>query len=129
MAMARAKAVMMLSHTGQPQLTEVMAMTMPAKPIIEPTERSNSPAIINRQAPTAIMTNWAETVVQVIAPSGENMPVSRAMAKKNMKTRIVPAIAPSSGRIIILRKADISFTRSSSAAGPGFSTSSAMGSS
>ena len=95
----------MLSHTGQPQLTEVMAMIMPAKPIIEPTERSNSPAIINRQAPTAMMMNWAETVDQVITPSGENMPVSRAMAKKNMKTRIAPAIAPSSGRTIILRKA------------------------
>ena len=104
---------MMLSQTGQPQLTEVMAMTMPAKPIIEPTERSNSPAIINRQAPTAIITNWADTVVQVITPSGENMPVSRATARKNMKTRMVPAIAPSSGPINALRKRDMSFRRSS----------------
>jgi hypothetical protein len=32
-----------------------MAATMPAKPIIEPIERSNSPAIMSRHAPTAMM--------------------------------------------------------------------------
>jgi len=32
-----------------------MAAIMPAKPIIDPRERSNSPAIMSRQAPTAMM--------------------------------------------------------------------------
>ena len=52
-----ANAEIMLSQTGQPHTTEVTAITIPAKPIIDPTDRSNSPAIINRQAPTAIIIN------------------------------------------------------------------------
>jgi hypothetical protein len=49
---------------------EKMAIIMPAKPIIEPTERSNSPAIISMQAPTAMIMNWAETTDQLMMPLG-----------------------------------------------------------
>ena len=89
---------MILSHTGQPQTTEVTAMTIPAKPIIDPTDRSNSPAIMRRQAPTAIMINCEDTIPQFIEPSNENIPVSRATKKKNRKTNTTPTIAPKSGR-------------------------------
>ncbi len=89
---------MILSHTGQPQTTEVTAITIPAKPIIDPTDRSNSPAIMRRQAPTAIIINCEDTIPQFIEPSNENMPVSRATKKKNRKTNTTPTIAPKSGR-------------------------------
>ena len=54
---ANAKAMRMDSHMGSPQVTESKAMIIPEKPIIDPTERSNSPAIIRRQAPTAMIIN------------------------------------------------------------------------
>ncbi|MNY71331.1 hypothetical protein D3C86_2096480 [compost metagenome] len=57
-------------------------MTMPAKPIIEPTERSNSPAIIRRHAPTAMIMNCAETTPQFMMPSAANMPVPPATTAK-----------------------------------------------
>ena len=107
------KETIIASQTGQPMVTEKMAMIMPAKPIIEPTDRSNSPAIINRQAPTAMIMNWAETVDQFMMPWLLNMPLSEANRRKNVKTAIVPQIPPSSGRIRERRKADISLTRSS----------------
>ncbi|CTQ54441.1 hypothetical protein LP7551_02974 [Roseibium album] len=109
----------MANQIGKPRCTLISAMIMPEKPIMEPTERSNSPAIIKRQAPTAMMANCAETVPQLTMPSAENMPLSLAMPMKNMKTRIVPQMAPSSGRISALRMEDISRMRSSLlAAGP-----------
>ena len=43
------------AQTGQPRNIAGTAIIMPAKPIIEPIERSNSPAIISMQAPTAMM--------------------------------------------------------------------------
>ncbi len=88
----------MAAHTGRPYWVTGMAMTMPAKPIIEPSERSNSPAIIRRQAPMAMMPSWADTSSQLRMPLAENMPVSPATVPKNRKTRSVPARAPSSGR-------------------------------
>ena len=36
------------SQTGRPQIETPIPMTMPANPTIEPIDRSNSPAIINR---------------------------------------------------------------------------------
>jgi hypothetical protein len=59
---------------------------MPAKPIIEPTDRSNSPAIISMQAPTAMIMNCAETVDQFRMPCALNMPLSPAKAKKKTNT-------------------------------------------
>ena len=103
----------MAIHIGQPHCTERIAITMPAKPIIEPTERSNSPAIISRQAPTAMIANWADTTPQFIAPSAENIPVSDATSRKKTKTRTAPQMDPSSGRTSTLRSGDISLTRSS----------------
>ena len=45
-AIASAKVRRIACQTGQPSVTEKIAIIMPEKPIIEPTERSNSPAII-----------------------------------------------------------------------------------
>ena len=42
--------------TEKPHL-KIIAMQAPAKPIIDPIERSNSPAIINKPAPIAIIPN------------------------------------------------------------------------
>jgi hypothetical protein len=77
-------------QTGQPSVTEKIAIIMPAKPIMEPTDRSNSPAIIKRQAPTAMIMNWAETTDQLITPLRANMPLSPAKALKKVKTIMVP---------------------------------------
>ena len=87
---------------------------MPAKAIIEPTERSNSPPIISREAPVAMIINWAVMTVQLMMPSGRNIPVLPAVMPKNRKTRIAPAIAPNSGRASNRRVQDRLPSRSSS---------------
>ena len=107
------KANMIAIHIGHPNVTPKIAINIPAKPIIEPTLRSNSPAIINRQAPTAIIMNCAETTDQFIMPCALNIPLSPAKKIKTANTAIVPMIPPSSGRISALRNDDISLTRSS----------------
>ena len=100
-------------HMGHPKVTPKIAISIPANPIIEPTLRSNSPAIINKQAPTAIIMNCADTIDQFITPCELNIPLSEAKNIKIINTAIVPIIPPSSGRIRELRNADISLTRSS----------------
>ena len=52
-------------------------MQPPAKPIIEPTDKSNSPAIINIPAPSATIPNWDITLKlflmpRALKPSPEN---------------------------------------------------------
>ena len=107
------KASMIASQTGQPNVTLKIAIIIPANPIMEPTERSNSPAIINRHAPTAMIINWAETTDQLSTPAGPNMPLSNAVKRKKVNTKIVPHIPPSSGRIRACRMLDMDFMRSS----------------
>ncbi len=68
MAMAATKVTMIASQVGQPSVTLKIAINIPAKPIIEPTDRSNSPATMSRHAPTAMIMNWAETWLQFITP-------------------------------------------------------------
>ena len=112
---ATAKARMMHSHKGQPQITAGMASTTPAAPIIEPTDRSNSPPIISSAAATAMMPSCADTSRKVMMPRAENIPVPRAATAKNRKTRMVPATAPSSGRAISRRASGVPARRSSRA--------------
>ena len=52
---APAKANRTLSVTGQWKAMVGSAIIMPAKPIIDPTERSNSPPIMSSVAPTAMI--------------------------------------------------------------------------
>jgi hypothetical protein len=85
----------------------------PVNPIIEPIERSNSPATINRHAPTATIAYCADTSTQFITPCSENLPELDAATRKNTKTATVLIIAPSSGRISDLRNDDILRTRCS----------------
>ena len=45
--------MMIDSHTGRPQIVTPMPMRIPAKPTIEPIDRSNSPAIMSRATAVA----------------------------------------------------------------------------
>jgi hypothetical protein len=83
MARHSAKVIRIACQTGQPSVIEKMAIIMPAKPIIEPTERSNSPAIISRQAPTAMIMNWAETTDQLRTPWVEHAAVAGKDCEKH----------------------------------------------
>src|SRR5262245_56177417 len=114
-ASASAKAKMQDSHNGQPQYSAGMVSIIPAKPIIEPTDRSNSPPIISNAAPTARMPRNAATVPQLTTPSALNMPELPAMKANNRKTRTVPDSDPNSGRLRKRRAAPMSRTRSSDA--------------
>src|SRR5215471_5642675 len=106
----------MQSQSGQPHSAAGMAMTMPANPIMEPTDRSNSPAIISSAAATAMIPSCAETSRKVTTPSMENIPLRPATIAKNNRTRIAPATAPSSGRIMSRRMRGVCLSRSSGCA-------------
>ena len=69
--MATAKAQAMPPQSGRPNIATVRPMTTPAKPIIEPTERSNSPAMISSAAAVAMMPSSADSVRKVIDPCSE----------------------------------------------------------
>src|SRR3954471_14721203 len=104
---------MAASHIGQPQYSAGIASIMPAKPIIEPMDRSNSPPIISSAAPTAMMPRNAATVAQLTTPSALNMPESPATSPNNTNTSTAPEIEPNSGRDRKRRSAPMSRTRSS----------------
>ena len=123
MDIAPANAKIIDNQTGQSQYTVGTAIMIPAKPIMEPIERSNSPAIIRRQAPIAINPSWAETVLQFKIPSGANIPVPPAVRPKKTKTRTAPEMAPSSGLFSCLLRKDTSLRRSSELAWEPFSVS------
>src|SRR5215472_3450574 len=101
------------THSGQPQYSAGIASIMPAKPIIEPIERSNSPPIMSKPAPTAMMPRKAATVAQLTMPSALNMPESPATTRKTAKTSTAPEMEPNSGRDRNRRSGPISRTRSS----------------
>jgi len=72
--------------------------------IIEPTERSNSPAIISKVAPIPMMPISAENFSQVITARGLKNPgkfISGFQEKivNNTNTISAPANAPNSGRL------------------------------
>src|ERR1700749_2741344 len=71
---------------------------MPAKPIIEPIDRSNSPATISSAAPTAITPRKPATLPQFTIPSALNMPEPWAPNANSRKTSTAPDNAPDSGR-------------------------------
>ena len=112
-SMAPAKANRILAQTGQLQYIVGMAIITPAKPIIEPIDKSNSPAIISKQAPMAMMPSCAETLAQFRIPSEANIPVSLAVNPKKIKTSMAPEIAPNSGFFKALLRNETSRTRSS----------------
>jgi hypothetical protein len=91
------------------------ATIMPAKPIMEPMERSNSPAIIKRHAPTARMPRYAETCDQFMTPSRLNMPELPAPMANTANTSTVPEMAANSGRPMRWPNHDSLRTRSSAA--------------
>jgi hypothetical protein len=94
MAMHSAKVRRIAIQTGQPSVTAEDGDHMPAKPIIEPTDRSNSPAIISMQAPTAMIMNCARDGGPVQMPLRvEHAAVAGEDAKKKTNTAMVPTMA------------------------------------
>ena len=74
---AKAKAATIASQTGQPNSPMPIATIMPAAPTIEPTERSNSPAIIRSATAEPMMPTCAATSRYVAVPfSGEESAVA-----------------------------------------------------
>lgn len=72
-------------------------MHIPAKPIMDPTDKSNSPPIINMAAPIAIIPRLDDTSKKLSVPQALNIPLSPAIIPKKMKTNMDPPNAPSSG--------------------------------
>ncbi len=70
------------AQSGQPHCTAGMAMTMPAKPIIEPIDRSNSPAIISSATAAAMMPSCADTSRKLTMPFALNSPLEPAVNAK-----------------------------------------------
>jgi hypothetical protein len=110
---AAAKATRIDDQIGQPYLLDKIAMMTPAKAIIEPSDRSNSPPIISSATATARMPSWAETSRKLTVPRALNRPLSPAKTAKKNSTSTQPAAAPSSGRRRAWRAKPISRTRSS----------------
>jgi hypothetical protein len=69
-------------QTGQPSVTEKIAIIMPAKPIIEPTDRSNSPAIIKQAGADGDDHELGRDDRPVETPCAANMPLSPANSRK-----------------------------------------------
>ena len=88
----------------------IIAIEPPAKPIIEPTERSNSPAIINIPAASATIPNWAITLKLFLIPKAlnpspekgfrENSPYGIEKYPNIKKSKIITPKGPTSGRAI-----------------------------
>ena len=110
---AKAKAATIASQTGQPNSPMPIATIMPAAPTIEPTDRSNSPAIIRRATAEPMMPTCAATSRYVAVPFRVRKPLSPATTAKMIQTRMAPATAPSSGRLSRTRVRPWLRTRSS----------------
>ena len=80
---------------GNPHFS-MSAMHMPAKPIIEPIDRSNSPAIINMAAPMAMMPYCEMILMLFLRPRALKALPSDAKASAKMITTITMK-APISG--------------------------------
>ena len=73
-------------------------IAIPEKPRIEPIDRSNSPAIINRATATARIPRGAARLrIEAVVAIPTKL-LSAAMIAKKTHTTTNPAIAPSSGR-------------------------------
>ena len=78
MTSAKAKAASTASQTGQPNSPMPIATIMPAAPTIEPTLRSNSPAIISSATAEPTMPTCAATSRYVAVPLIVRNPLSPA---------------------------------------------------
>ena len=86
---------------------KIIAITPAANPIIEPIERSNSPEIIKRPAPIAIMPNCATTLKLFLTPKAlkpspekglsENSPAGIEKYPSRPKRRSITPKGPISG--------------------------------
>ena len=85
------------SPKGKPHLS-MSAMDIPANPIIDPIDRSNSPAIINSDAPIAMIPYCAMILMLFLRPSALKAFISEAKPSATMIT-IITIKAPISGRL------------------------------
>ena len=72
---------------------------IPAKPTIEPTDRSNSPAIMRREIAIARMPSGAAALRMAAVVCMLTKLFSKATIAKNTQTTIRAMIAPKSGRL------------------------------
>jgi hypothetical protein len=91
---------------GKPHFN-IMAMDIPAKAIIGPMDKSNSPEIINKAAPTAIIPNWAIMAILFFKPKALKAFPSDAKPRANIIT-IMTMKEPISG-LLIMRWIQLSF--------------------
>ena len=83
-----------------PDRRRTIPMTIPAKPTIEPTDRSNSPAIISRATDVAMIPTWAATptIVEDARDRQEGAAAAgRDSTAKTMKTKTTITRAPAAG--------------------------------
>ncbi len=73
------------------------ARKMLVMPIMEPSDRSNSPAIMSSATGAPRMPTWAAIWSQPATPMGPRKPFLPARMAKMMKTRTAPMSAPISG--------------------------------
>ena len=76
-------ALPLLSRMVSP-ISSIMAIDIPAKAIIGPIDKSNSPAIINKAAPTAIIPNWAIIAMLFFKPKALKAFPSDAKPRANI---------------------------------------------
>ena len=92
--------------TEKPHL-KIMAIQAPAKPIIEPIDKSNSPEIINKPAPIAMIPNWEITLKKFLIPKAlkpspvkgfqDISPAGMEKYPSMPKSRSITPIGPTSG--------------------------------
>ena len=98
MTRANTRARMTPTQKFRPSWVAVSAAMMLLAPMMEPTERSNSPAIMSRATATARMPSWAATSRMVAVPLAETKPRFQARMAKTTQTMMAPNAAPISGR-------------------------------
>src|SRR5207247_515931 len=98
-ASASAKAAAIPPQRGHLSSDESSVMVMPLAAIIDPTERSNSPAIMSSETAAARMPSSEAISRYVAAPAFVKKPDPPATSEKNTQTATAPKAAPSSGRL------------------------------
>ena len=115
---AKRKVATIAASSGKSPTTISAPKTRPAKAIIEPIERSNSPPIISNAAAMARIPSCAAGESTVMTPARVNI-AGLAVRPKKTVTRTRPATAPNSGRRISRATSETRRSRSSRASAAG----------
>ena len=91
------RATPIAGHSGQSACRVRSMMLIPAAPMMDPTDRSNSPAIMSSATATASIPSGAAALSTAAVPSAPRKAGPAATAKSS-QTSTAPIAAPSSGR-------------------------------